>query len=130
MGSRGLGQLAFDQGMRILAATQVDQDAAETDATKMGLLTYALVQEGLLQDEADYAPKDGRIMMSEWLHYASEEVPRISRRLDEGTLKGHRGRVVYDFTDQDADKAIRSASQSPSLFDFAKSPDFQVSRPP
>ena len=38
MGSRGLGQLAYDKGM--LAATQIDQYALETGKTQLGLLRY------------------------------------------------------------------------------------------
>ena len=43
MGSRGLGQLAYDKGMRILAASQADDVALEVEKLKQGLLTYALV---------------------------------------------------------------------------------------
>ena len=46
MGSRGLGQLANDKGMRILAASQADDVALEVEKLKQGLLTYALVQNG------------------------------------------------------------------------------------
>ena len=58
MGSRGLGQLAFDKGMRILAASQRDQSALETEKTQQGLLSYALVREGLQDNAADFQPKD------------------------------------------------------------------------
>jgi hypothetical protein len=47
MGDRGLGQLAYDKGMRILAATQADDFALESGDVGQGLLTYALVCEGL-----------------------------------------------------------------------------------
>jgi WD40 repeat protein len=128
MGSRGLGQLAFDQGMRILTATQVDQDAIEAEKIKMGLLTYALFHQGLERGKADYAPKDGRIMLSEWLGYGRDQVPRIFKNLQEGTLRGRRGAgIIYVPTDKDADSAVRSSNQRPSLFDFARGRDVQVS---
>src|SRR6266850_4028036 len=43
MGSRGLGQLAFDKGMKILTATQAANAAIETGGSiGHGLLTFAL----------------------------------------------------------------------------------------
>ena len=47
MGDRGLGQLAYDKGMRILAATQANDVALESGQIGQGLLTYALVEDGL-----------------------------------------------------------------------------------
>jgi uncharacterized caspase-like protein len=60
MGSRGLGQLAYDKGMKILAASQADDVALEVEGLKQGLLTYALVHDGLEAGGADYQPKDGK----------------------------------------------------------------------
>src|SRR5262249_43838475 len=51
MGNRGLGQLAYDKGMRILAASQADDVALEVARLQHGLLTYALVEEGLRSDK-------------------------------------------------------------------------------
>ncbi len=125
MGSRGLGQLAYDKGMRILAASQVDQDAVDgTDNIKMGLLIYALIAEGLRGSKADL-DQDGRIMLSEWLSYGSERVPEIFAGIRNGTLKGTRGSVVYS-SDAKTDAARRASLQQPSLFDFAKGRDFTV----
>jgi len=44
MGSRGLGQLSYDKGMRILTATQAANVAIESGSLGHGLLTYALVK--------------------------------------------------------------------------------------
>ena len=52
LGSRGLGQLAYDKGMRVLAATQADNVAFEFDQLQQGLLTYALIQDGLHNKQA------------------------------------------------------------------------------
>ncbi len=54
MGSRGLGQLAYDKAMRVLAASQADDVAleAQVKGEGHGLLTYALVREGLLGRKA------------------------------------------------------------------------------
>src|SRR5215472_10344189 len=46
MGSRGLGQLAYDKRIRILAASQSDEVAHEYDYLQHGLLTYVLTHEG------------------------------------------------------------------------------------
>ena len=45
MGSRGLGQLSYDKGMRILTATQADNVALEKGG--LGLLMRALLVDGL-----------------------------------------------------------------------------------
>ena len=47
MGDRGLGQLAYDKAMRILAASQAEDVALESAQLKHGLLTYALAVDGL-----------------------------------------------------------------------------------
>src|SRR2546423_4223245 len=75
MGSRGLGQLSYDKGMRILTATQSDNVALEDRNLKQGLLTYALIRDGIDAGEADYKPRDGRIVLTEWLSYGVDRVP-------------------------------------------------------
>ena len=54
MGSRGLGQLAYDKAMRVLAASAADDVALEAlvKGEGNGLLTYALVREGLMRSKA------------------------------------------------------------------------------
>ena len=82
MGSRGLGQLAYDKGMRVLAASKAKESAfelgqdAQGHKIDQGLLSYALVQEGLVEKQAD-TDHDGRITMGEWLRYAELEVPKL-----------------------------------------------------
>lgn len=129
MGSRGLGQLAYDKGMRILAATQVEQDAVDgTDKTKMGLLIYALIEDGLRVGNADNAPKDGRIMLSEWLNYANQRVPAVFAGIQDGSIKGTRGQVEHS-PDPKIDAAMRASLQKPSLFDFARGRDLPLVAP-
>ena len=43
----------------------------------LGLLSYALVRDGLESNLADYKPKDGKILLSEWLSYVAEDVPKL-----------------------------------------------------
>jgi uncharacterized caspase-like protein len=77
MNSKGLAQLAYDKGMYILTASQSFQAAQEASQLGHGLLTYALVDEGLKHATADRDPKDGAILVREWLDYATRRVPEI-----------------------------------------------------
>lgn len=87
MGSRGLGQLAYDKGMRVLAATQADNVALGHGSIKQGLLTYALMHEGLELGMADYKPVDKTILLSEWLVYATERVPQLFEDILRGQMR-------------------------------------------
>ena len=129
MGSRGMGQLAYDKGMRILAATQADTTAAEVDylsrrqKVEHGLLTYALVQDGLIDHLAD-TNGDKIILISEWLEYGAMRVPGLyekARNQNSNALaKGvgiKRGATQVRFIYKgDGD----TATQQPSLFDFTQ----------
>lgn len=75
--SKGLAQLAYEKGMYILAAAEGDRAARELSQIGHGLLTYALVEEGLRQGKADDDPADGQILMKEWLDYATARVPQL-----------------------------------------------------
>ena len=77
MNSKGLAQLAYEKGMYILTASQNYQAAQEVSRIGHGLLTYALVVEGLEKGMADFEPQDGKIQIREWLDYASSRVPQI-----------------------------------------------------
>jgi uncharacterized caspase-like protein/dipeptidyl aminopeptidase/acylaminoacyl peptidase len=77
MNSKGLAQLAYEKGMYILTAAQSYQAALETAQLGHGLLTYALVEEGLKTPVADTGPKDGALSVREWLDFATERVPQM-----------------------------------------------------
>ncbi|PWT91217.1 MAG: hypothetical protein C5B55_08505, partial [Blastocatellia bacterium] len=77
MNSKGLAQLAYEKGMYILTAAQSYQAAQEVSELGHGLLTYALVEEGLKKAAADTEPKDGEVWVREWFDYASTRVPNI-----------------------------------------------------
>jgi len=77
MNSKGLAQLAYEKGMYILTAAQSYQAAQEASQLGHGLLTYALVEEGLKQAAADSDPKDGAVWVREWFDYASTRVPNM-----------------------------------------------------
>lgn len=116
MGSPGLGQLAYDKRMRILAASQPNQAARESATLQQGLLSYALTELGLVEGEADWKPKDGKITVGEWLSYAADEVPKF---VQSGAVKGGRGVFVIGAPE----KQVPSA-QTPAVFDFSKSDGF------
>jgi WD40 repeat protein len=77
MNSKGLAQLAYEKGMYILTAAQSYQTALEAERLGHGFLTFALVEEGLKTNTADREPKDGQLLLREWLNYAVERVPQI-----------------------------------------------------
>jgi WD40 repeat protein len=128
MGSRGLGQLAYDKGMRILTASQADDIALEHDELEHGFLTYSLIQDGIQAGKADWKPQDLQIMLGEWLQYGEKRVPELYAEVRNGKLKTYnRGRVIRE------EKELSSSSrfgQQPSLFDFTKhTEDVVVARP-
>ena len=77
MNNKGLAQLAYEKGMYVLTAAQSYQAALEAAVLGHGYLTYALVVEGLSSNKADYDPKDGVVLLREWLHYATDRVPQM-----------------------------------------------------
>ena len=122
MGSRGLGQLAYDKGMRILAASQADDVALESEKLKQGLLTYALVHDGL---DAKQAVKAGtkEITLDSWLKYGSERVPTLYQEVLKGQVQtfaeGSKD-VAIDAQLSDGASTLKkpSAFQQPTLFSF------------
>jgi WD40 repeat protein len=125
MGSQGLGQLAYDKGMRILAASQAAEVALESDLIQQGLLTYALVHEGLEAGQADFQPQDHMITLGEWLSYGVQRVPLLYDEIRSGQVQTldhtQRERGVVVLMPQHADLLRgRSSLQQPALFDFAR----------
>ena len=116
MGDRGLGQLAFNKRMRILAASQADDVAREPGKLAQGLLTYALIRDGIESGQADRLPVDGRITMTEWLTYGASRVPSLHEAIMSGrTLDPDRGIRPFE------QRAVVARSQVPALFDFGRS---------
>ena len=126
MGDAGLGQLAYDKGMRILAATQAADLAMEDASLHQGLLTYALAIEGLdpLAPRADLNG-DGRISLDEWLRYATQRLPQLSGDLRVGRFSGGTSR---GFNRISTTSAPSPKIQEPSLFDFTDKPSPVVLR--
>jgi WD40 repeat protein/uncharacterized caspase-like protein len=115
MNSKGLAQLAYEKGMYILTAAQSYQAALEAAQLGHGLLTYALVVEGLKTPIADSEPRDGAVSAREWLDFATERVPQIQ----EEKMRQSRGvGLEIAFTDGEqniADPQKRSV-QRPRVF--------------
>jgi WD40 repeat protein len=86
MGSRGLGQLSYDKGMRILTATQADNVALENKSISQGLLSYALTRDGLGSQHADFKPVDKTITLLEWLEYGEDRVPKLNEQIRNGQI--------------------------------------------
>jgi hypothetical protein len=85
-GSRGFGQISYDKQFKVLAATQADNRALQADdgEIKGGLLTYALITEGLIGGKADSGRRDGRITLIEWLNYGSNRVYGLYKAVTSG----------------------------------------------
>jgi hypothetical protein len=123
MGSRGLGQLAYDKRIRILAASQGNQAAQERDqlpangsaeGRTQGVLSYVLTEQGLVEGKADWKPADGKITVGEWLTYAADAVPKSLPAGANNTSKG--------FVKPAGGTA--TPSQIPAVFDFSKKDSF------
>ncbi len=115
MNSKGLAQLAYEKGMYILTAAQSYQAALETAQLGHGLLTYALVEEGLKTLVADSGPKDGVVNVREWLDFATERVPQMQ----EEKMKQARSiglEIAFIEGDQNIADLLKRSVQRPRVF--------------
>ena len=114
----GLGQLALNKKMRILAGSERDQRSPLfEEQLPSSLLVYSLVDWGLHKQGADFKPRDGRIMFSEWLAYPVDAVPdlwsRISAKRSLVQPYSGQGRKAF------GNLAEIEPDQQPRLFDFS-----------
>jgi uncharacterized caspase-like protein len=114
MNSKGLAQLAYEKGMYILTAAQSFEAAHEAQQLGHGLLTYALVEEGLKQGAADAAPRDGQIVSREWLDYATERVPKV--QFEQMKAAGGRGLTLVFREEERKIEVERRNGQQPRVF--------------
>ncbi len=114
MNSKGLAQLAYEKGMYILTAAQSYQAANEAERYGHGFLTYALVEEGLKTNAADREPKDGLVMLREWLNFATERVPQMQQEvLDKQKKQGRQlDRIKFAEADSESERSL----QRPRVF--------------
>lgn len=128
MGSRGLGQLAWDKRMFYLSASQAEQFALESDQLNHGYLSYSLAKEGLASGQADYFPKNNEISVREWLSYGVKRVPELVDELRSGqfnSLQSNTRGLGAAPTDTNAQTALGKIQQ-PVLFDFAGQRDIAL----
>jgi hypothetical protein len=119
MGDAGLGQWAYDKGIRIIAASQTDDVAFEDAGLQHGLLTYALAVKGIGEQgggEADFN-LDKRIKLDDWLRYAVGQFPslctQMKLRRSANGFGSRRWATVISHN-----QAAPSKPQAPALFDF------------
>jgi WD40 repeat protein len=74
LGDPGFGQLSYDKGLRILAATQPDRTARATFFKESG---HSLLVEALLQESQAHPVQS----LAEWLRSIKSQVPILTRRL-------------------------------------------------
>jgi WD40 repeat protein len=123
MNSKGLAQLAYEKGMYILTAAQSYQAAMEAEQLGHGYLTFALVEEGLKSTAADGQPKDGQVVLREWLDYATERVPRMQEaKIKEG--RGLKHTVAFVEGDEKVDDLDKRSVQRPRVF-YRREPESQ-----
>jgi hypothetical protein len=111
--TRGLAQLAYEKGMYILGAAQSYHAALEVARHQHGLLTYALIVEGLLEQAADFSPRDRDILDEEWLRFPLTRVPELQRESVQSSIA--RGQAL-SFSDEAAAGNSIEGIQVPSLY--------------
>lgn len=127
MGDRGLGQLAYDKAMIVLAASQADDVALESSNLRQGLLTYALVEDGLSGSRPADINGDAELTLTEWLGFGARRTPGLYQDLKSGTLGA---KLVSRNTGVAADvQAYQQKAQTPSLFDFSRGAEVPVLAP-
>jgi WD40 repeat protein len=115
MNSPGLAQLAYEKGMYVLTAAQGYQAALEVKELGHGLLTFALVEEGLKTPAADTAPKDGKIVAREWMDYATVRVPELQEAQIDIAQKQGRS-ISFAAEDSDTRGGANRGLQRPRVF--------------
>lgn len=121
-GDPGLGQLAFDKGLRLLTASAADQLAQEDGSLGHGLLTYALTAEGVGQGRADL-DHDGHIRLDEMLLYGVRRLPTLSVEVSQrkAAARAAAGGADLVFDDDASALSAPAPPQHPVLFDFLES---------
>jgi WD40 repeat protein len=133
MGDRGLGQLAYDKGLQVLAASQADDVALESAKVRQGLLTFALVAEGLALEPSGKRradkDRDGRLTITEWLRFAEQRTPGLYDDIRKGRLNAVYAGASDEFkgrntgTSSAFQEAVVGRAQTPSLYDFKRRTD-------
>ncbi len=112
MNSKGLAQLAYEKGISVLTASQSYQAALENKELGHGYLTFALIEDGLKQMSADNRPRDGKVLLREWLDYAGDKVPRMQEK----KYQAERERILLRKKASQLKGRVKPEAQRPRLF--------------
>jgi len=114
MNSTGLAQLAYEKGLFILAASQGFESALEAPqlAGGHGYLTYALIEDGLKNNQA---AENGIVELRPWFEYASRRVPDLQTALLTRANTGGRGFTIEDEVKDPSLSSVR-IRQHPRVF--------------
>ena len=96
--------------------------ALESEKLKQGLLTYALVRNGL---EDRQAATGGKITLDGWLQYGADRVPRLYEEVLAGkvqkfTATSKDTNIDIELSGGSSSLKKPNAFQQPSLFNFQK----------
>ncbi|MDL2268070.1 caspase family protein, partial [Desulfovibrio sp. OttesenSCG-928-G15] len=113
MGDKGLGQLVYDKGIRVLCATNDNSATLEADALEHGILSYVLLKEGLEEGKAALpGTKDASIR--DWLRYGKTRTAELYAKIrSHGSLGLTRGKVRYEAPPIAVQKQETGESQNP-----------------
>lgn len=126
LGSRGLGQLAYDKRMRVLAASQENGTALEIGGSiQEGILTYVLLHDGIQAHKA--LDSGGQLTVRSWLEYPVRRVPELFNDLRSGKFTDFGVPVERDATLRINSSAPTGVVQVPALFDFKKDAGLSMS---
>lgn len=127
MDSAGLGQLAYYKRMRILSASQADAKAKEYQSLGHGLLTAALLSDGLVAGGAKPAAGQTRLTLGPWLKFAVTDVTALDARERDRKQPSQKGVAG----DQSGAGTTDAGLQKPRLFDFHRRdvPDAVIATP-
>ena len=106
--------------MLVLAASQAEAVAIESDRLRHGLLTFAMVHERIGRPAlADRATSGRAVGYSELLSYAVERVPQLYEDIRNGSFAPQGRGLTAEFT-PNGQVAAPTLAQQPSLFDFSR----------
>ena len=128
MNAKGLAQLAYDKGMYVLAAAQGDQAAIEASKYGHGLLTYALIEEGLKRREALAPENRDYLGLRQWLGFAQQRVPALQLALMQDAARAGRSIAIVPGESRTIADPEERTLQRPRVFypPYADSDQFVV----
>jgi hypothetical protein len=122
---KSFAELINNKNVHVIAASQPDNFALESDQIKQSLLTYALFKNGISDRLADDNPKDNQITLQEWLDYAVKRVPLLHEEILSGNVSAlYTADNWKNFGPVTKEKQI--SKQQPTLFYNNKDEEFVI----